>query len=252
MNPPLDPFTYHPELRDKITDPLTSFFRDFDIKSIMLQHPELTWAVDMLYDQQYRDAVRHKTLASSGGDDLWVFGYGSLMWDPAFLFKEIRRAHVPDFERKFILTDIMGGRGNRDNPGLFAALDAGMGCDGLAYRIAKEHVETESEILFRREMIAPGYIPTFVTALVDDNPIQALTFVANHAADVLQPNLTHEEQIRLIATGKGILGTSFEYLQNIVSHFAALGVVDEHCTVLLRDVESFMQAAPSKPKSVTT
>jgi len=103
-------------------------------------------------------------------------------------------------------------------------------------------IDKETEILWRREMVGPAYLPQFVTALVDDTPLRVLTFVADHAAEIIEPGLTRAEQIAFCATGTGVLGTSHEYLRNIVGQFAVLGVVDDHCTTLWRDVEAFMQA----------
>lgn len=236
------PFAHHPELRDRIKDPQTSFFRTLNARQAFESRPELRWVLDELHTDEAREKSRQALLATHGEGDLWIFAYGSLMWDPAFVFADVRRAMVPDYARHFILKDVWGGRGTREVPGLMAALDKGDGCEGLAFRIAHEMIDTETEILWRREMVGPAYLPQFVTALVDDQPVRALTFVADHAAKIIEPDLTRAEQIAYCATGTGALGTSHEYLRNIVSQFAALGVVDEHCTALLREVEDFMQA----------
>ncbi len=242
MPTPTDPFTHHPELRDKIKDPFTSYFRDFKVKEVFQRHPELLWVLDELYSDAQRDVSRKQIIDAHGYGDLWVFAYGSLMWDPALQFADVRRAVAPDYARHFILKDIWGGRGTREIPGLMAALDSGEGCEGLVYRVSRDNIDTETEILWRREMIGPGYQPRFITALVDDRPVRALAFVADHNAEAMKPELTRAEQIAYCATGSGVLGTSHEYLQNIVKQFAVVGVVDEHCTALLRDVEDFMQA----------
>jgi len=84
-----------------------------------------------------------------------------------------------------------------------------------------------------------------VSGLVDGEPVQVLTFVADYAADSIAPDLSRAEQIAYCATGAGVLGTSYEYLSNIVAQFAALGVVDAHCTDLLREVEAFKRARPA-------
>ncbi len=246
MNSAIDPFSHHPELRDKIKDPLNSFFRDFDVKEILNDHPELHWVLDELHTDEQRTVSRNALLESHGDADLWVFAYGSLMWDPAFVFSEVRRAAIPDYSRRFILKDVWGGRGTLEAPGLMSALDTGEGCEGLVYRIAQEVIDNETEILWQREMVGPGYIPKFLTALVDGMPLRVLTFVADYNAKPMHPDLKLSEQIEFIATGTGILGSSLEYLQNIVSQFATLDVVDEHCTALLRDVESYLQANPAK------
>ncbi|MEX1660662.1 gamma-glutamylcyclotransferase [Thioclava sp. 15-R06ZXC-3] len=235
-----DPFAHHPELRGKIADPLTSFFRDFSVDSVLKMHPELASVMEWVYSNEAREDTRRHCLADRGPDDLWVFAYGSLMWDPALSFSDVRRAYVPDFARRFILVDDNGGRGTKDSPGLMAALDQGDGCAGLVFRISAQDVERETEILWRREMIGPGYLPVFVTAQIDGKPGRALTFVADHCADVIDADLSRSDQVRLIAHGAGFLGTSKAYLENIVTQFAHLGIVDADCSALLQEVEAFL------------
>ena len=215
MNREHDPFHHHPELSDKITDPLTSFFRTFRIESVLEKYPELEWVGEFLHSDETREQNRQTILKDHPDEDLWVFAYGSLMWDPAFGFSEVRRAMLPDYSRQFILREIYGGRGNREQPGLMAALDHGDGCDGLVFRIPQAEIDLETEILWRRELVAPGYIPTFVTAIVDGQKLKALTFVADHSADQICGDITRFEQIKCLIHGVGILGTSLEYLENI-------------------------------------
>lgn len=234
-----DPFAHHPELRGRIADPETSFFRGFSIERVIEQFPEMEEHRDWAHTDEVREANRAAALKGHEGD-LWVFGYGSLMWDPALCFAEVRRACIRGFARRLILMDDKGGRGSEDAPGLMAALDFGDCCEGLAFRIAAADVDRETEILWRREIIGPGYIPQFVTAELDDREVRALTFVADHDVDMVMPDLPREVQVRYIATGCGFLGTSREYLANIVSHFEALGIHDAHCADLLAEVDAYV------------
>lgn len=240
-----DPFVHHPELRSRITDAETSFFRTFSVERLIELHPELEVFRSWGHTDARREAIRAEAL--NGHDsDLWVFAYGSLMWDPAIRFAEVRRAHVEGHERRFILKDDKGGRGTPEAPGLFAALDKGVGCEGLAFRIAAEAVDTETEILFRREIVGPGYLPGFVPIRFGDTRVSALSFLADYDCADICGEIAREEQIRCIATGSGILGTSRDYLANIVDHFAHLGIEDDHCTGLLRDVDAFMASSPKE------
>lgn len=238
MNNAQDPFQYHPELRDKITDPLTSFFRTFRTETILEKHPELEWVGEFLHSDDDRETNRQEALKDHPDEDLWVFAYGSLMWDPALKFSEVRRAKVLDYERRFILKEIYGGRGNKEAPGLMAALDHGSGCEGLIFRIAKESIDVETEILWRRELVVPSYIPTFVTATVDDRPIKALTFVADHQIVQICGDICRDEQIECLVNGRGILGTSLEYLENVVAQFEVLGINDVECATLLAEART--------------
>ena len=240
MTPGKDPFAHHPDLRSEIIDPGQSFFRDFTnevLEQLMIRHnlPGGWW-----YSNEQQKALRRRALGDHEGD-LWVFAYGSLMWDPAFRFIDVRRAYVTDYQRHFILKDIHGSRGNRRAPGLMAALDRGAGCSGLAFRIAAQDVEKETEILWRREQVLPAYTAMFVDMDLSDARISALAFVADHDASVIDANLTREQQIHYFATGKGFLGTSLDYLVNIQNHFEKLGIVDQHVTSLLADTRHYVQ-----------
>jgi len=238
---PNDAFLRHPELQARIADPMTSFFREFSVARLLQQFPEFERHRDWTFTDEIREANRARTLAGHCGD-LWVFAYGSLMWDPALRFVEVRRARVPGYSRQLILVESRGGRGTAEAPGLMAALDEGGNCDGLVFRIAANEVDAETAILWRREVIAPGYIPAFVTAELDDGPVRALTFLADHTVADVRADLTWEEQVRCIAHGAGFLGSSRDYLANIVAHFAHLGIADDHCAELLRAVDAHLEA----------
>lgn len=233
----VDPFHLHPELRGLITDPETSFFRTFhpsDLDELVATTPGM---VEFRMPCEEREACRKRLFDDWPGGDLWIFAYGSLMWDPALRFREVRRAHVADHERAFCLVE-KGGRGTPELPGLMAGLAPGTGCDGLVFRIAEADIPLETEILWRRERIGPAYVPAFVTADTDAGPVRALAFVADESAEGIDLTLTRDAQVRHIATGRGILGTSLEYLENIVGHFEVLGIDDPDLLELLRDARA--------------
>ncbi|MGI1664182.1 gamma-glutamylcyclotransferase [Palleronia sp. KMU-117] len=248
MPDPMDPFAHHPELRDRIADPETSYFRTFSVESVLEQHPHLEAFLPWVHTDEQREAIRAEALGGHQGD-LWIFAYGSLMWDPALRFAEVRRARADGHARRFILWDDKGGRGMPEAPGLMAALDTGDGCEGLAFRIRAQDVNIETEILFRREMIGPSYIPGFVPIRIAGAETPALTFLADHGHPDIRGDITRAEQIRCIATGAGVLGTSRAYLTNIVDHIGHLGITDDHCTGLLRDVDAYLAALSNEDQA---
>ncbi len=134
----------------------------------------------------------------------------------------------------------MGGRGTHDAPGLMAALDEGDGCEGLAYRIAEKDIETETEILFRRELIGPAYGPTFIPVHMEERIIHVFAFLADHTSPDMLPNISRSDQVRWIATGAGFLGSSRDYLINIVQQLAHLGIEDPACNALLQEVDAYI------------
>lgn len=243
-----DAFAHHPELRSRITDPETSFYRTFNVDVALALHPQPDVIKAWAYPDERREQIRAETLAGHQGD-LWIFGYGSLMWDPGFRFAEVRRARVAGFARRLILMESRGARGTKQAPGLVAALDrdkAGDGCEGLAFRIPAHAVDAETEILWRREVIAPGYVPSFIQTDLVDGPVQALTFIADHAVPDVRSDIDPVDQVRFIATGAGFLGTSRDYLASIVDHFAHLGIADHHCSDLLREVDDYIASQPKR------
>jgi cation transport protein ChaC len=235
-----DPFRFHPSLREKIKPFEASFFRTITVQRVHEIMAERGLAVTFTFHTDARrEALRAEALRHHEGD-LLVFAYGSLLWDPALDFADVRRAHAPGHARAFILVDIHGGRGTAEAPGLMAALDAGAGCDGLVFRIAAEKVETETEILFRREMIGPGYHARFVPVIVDGREARALTFLADHDDPAMRPDISRAEQLRYLSTGTGFLGSSHEYLRNVVEHLHDMAIPDPDLDALLADTEAEM------------
>ena len=112
-----------------------------------------------LISHEEREASRQAFLAGRRkNQSLWVFGYGSLMWNPAIHVVQTARSTLFGYHRAFCLHLVIG-RGSPKKPGLMLGLDAGGSCVGLAHRIAPEHVESETEILWLREMVGTGYVP---------------------------------------------------------------------------------------------
>jgi cation transport protein ChaC len=233
-----DPFRHHPHLRGRIKPFEESFFRTLTTEKAresMAAHG--VEEVFPFHSDARREALRTEALDGHEGD-LLVFAYGSLIWDPALDFAEVRRARAPDHARRFILVDTYGGRGTPERPGLMAALDDGPGCDGLVFRIAAEKVEGETAILFQREMIGPGYLARFVPVLIDGQEHRALTFLADHDDPLMRPDITRDEQVRYLATGEGFLGTSADYLRNVVAHLHEMAIPDANLDALLAETEA--------------
>ena len=237
-----DAFKYVPDLRGRILDPLTSRFRNLDYKNIDELAAEQGLGPDWRRTDAEREATRAEALAGRDGEDLWVFAYGSLMWDPGFLFEEVRLALLPDYQRCFcLMTEV--GRGSPTAPGLMAALDCGGTCEGLAFRIAGERVDTETEIIWRREMIIQGYVPTFVGLDTAQGTVEGLAFVVDHSGPRYLPDHDPDDAARMIAQGVGQLGTNIEYLDNLAEQLDLLGIHDEEFHDVHRRARAVLAAA---------
>ena len=227
MSFPDEAFRHAPELKGRIKDPETSYFRP--VRERLAEWDaaaEAQGRADWRLSDEAREATRRKALAGREGD-VWVFAYGSLIWDPAIHVAEIRRARLDGWRRSFCF-ETEGGRGSPENPGLMAALDddPGHACEGVALRIAAEIVERETEILWSREMVTGIYAPRFMPVETPQGPIEALAFLADHSHPRHVGDLPRPERAKMIAVAEGMLGTNLEYLENLLSHLEALGLHD--------------------------
>lgn len=231
----IDPFRHHPKLRGKIKPAAQSFFRDLDLDVVDAQVAEAGFPSDWRTPSDEREANRRAWLEGRWDHDLWIFGYGSLMWDPSIEFEEVRQAKCTGYQRSFCLWD-EAGRGTVDDPGLMLAIDQGGRCDGLVFRINAQKLEHETFVLFRREMIAPAYCPTWLKLDSEEGPIEALGFVANRAHENIRPDIPLPDQAKMIACAEGFLGTNFDYLSDTFGHLKMLDIDDPYVTDLYDSV----------------
>jgi len=181
-----------------------------------------------------RRESRQRILAQYAADeDVWVFGYGSLMWNPAFHYAESAPGHLFGFHRRFCLWTPLG-RGSPENPGLILGLEAGGSCRGLLYRLDKGKEEEELSIVWNREMIGGAYTPRVVPVHCPAGVVRAVTFVINRQHERYAGRLPPERIARSIATARGHLGPCCDYLFNTVNHLDALGIKDGPLHALAR------------------
>jgi cation transport protein ChaC len=157
---------------------------------------------------------------------VWVFGYGSLIWNPAFHFTDRVVGTVHGFHRRFCLWTHLG-RGCPEHPGLVLGLERGGCCRGVAYHIAPEAAIEELDIVWRREMIGGAYVPRWVNVYTSMATVRAITFTINHAHERYVRDLSDEEAAAAIARARGFLGACADYLINTVDHLAGLGIHDQ-------------------------
>lgn len=189
-----------------------------------------------LMSEEAREANRAELLARvAPGADVWVFGYGSLMWNPALHVAESRAAALTGWRRSFCLK-LELGRGSPETPGLMLALDTGGRCFGVAHRIAPEHVESETRILWMREMLTGAYTPVWTRVDIAGAETEALAFVINHAHPRYEGELSFAQTAHRIAAAEGHLGTNRDYLYRTAAHLAELGDLDDPIHALAAQV----------------
>jgi cation transport protein ChaC len=189
-------------------------------------------------------------LSAGQGEDLWVFGYGSLMWNPLFHYSERRPASLRGFHRRFCLWSVTG-RGTRERPGLVLGLDLGGSCHGVAYRLPADKAPQELKLLWNREMVIGTYSPRWVR--IEAAPcaashgcseeLRALVFTVNREHPNYTGRLPLDEVVAALAAASGHLGSSAEYLFRAVDALTAHGLRDSHLEALRRRVEQAVSAA---------
>jgi glutathione-specific gamma-glutamylcyclotransferase len=168
---------------------------------------------------------------------VWVFAFGSLIWNPAFHFVERRTARIHGFHRQFCLW-ARAGRGSPERPGLMLSLVAGGSCTGVAYRLAERAVATELDVLWRREMGTMAYRPVWTTAHTPRGREPAIAFSANPHHERYVPGLEEAAVARYLATGAGTMGRCCDYLFDTVAHLRQLGIRDRRLEALEKRVRA--------------
>lgn len=171
---------------------------------------------------------------------LWVFGYGSLIWQPDFPVAERRIARLPGWHRSFCMRSIHH-RGTVADPGLVLALDraAAAHCDGVAFRVAPGAEDATIAALRERELISSAYLEARLTVdIKGGGQIETLTYVIDPDHDQYCGGLALEEQATIIAAAVGGRGRNCEYLFNTAGHLAGLGIEDTDLTWLANRVRA--------------
>ncbi len=182
--------------------------------------------VPLMSEEARKASLRAMRAAVPEGEDVWVFGYGSLMWNPAIHVAESKKAHVRGYHRTFCLR-LSAGRGSPDSPGLMLSIDRGGSCSGIAHRIAADQVESELSILWYREMLSGAYEPRWVNAEIETmGRTRSLAFVINRSHPRYEGVLAEDEMARRIAFAKGQIGTNRDYLYRTIACLTELGVAD--------------------------
>jgi cation transport protein ChaC len=164
--------------------------------------------------------------ASEGAHDLWVFGYGSLMWRPGFPYREKQVATLRGCHRRLCVLSI-NHRGTPERPGLVLGLDHGGACTGLAFRVPAEEVAATRAYLREREQITMVYHEVFRgVSLRDGRRIRALAYVVNRNHRQYAGRLSVEEMLPLVRGAVGRSGANPDYVVNTVAELEAIGLAD--------------------------
>ena len=160
-------------------------------------------------------------------EDLWVFGYGSLMWRPGFHHDERRIATIRGYHRALCVYSHVH-RGTPERPGLVLGLDLGGSCKGIAFRVPAAMRRATLTYLREREQVTLVYREISVRARLDDGRIvTALCYAVDRSHAQYTGRLERDELERLVIQGRGVSGANPEYVRNTHAHLEELGIRDD-------------------------
>ncbi|MFL2770975.1 MAG: gamma-glutamylcyclotransferase [Rhodospirillaceae bacterium] len=213
--------------------PLTreSLIADAVRRSIKEANPQAyVWS-----DQELNESLDSTLGEAPNRRHIWVFGYGSLLWNPLIDIVARKPGVVYGYRRRFCMI-APTGRGTPQNPGLILALDAGGSCQGIILKVNPNNVRSELELMWRREMVVGSYRPRWVTVRTEEGHKVALTFVMNRKHQSYRGKLPIQKIARTLASASGVLGSNADYLFDTLACLHKLGLDDKSLNDLARRV----------------
>ncbi|MFT3956523.1 MAG: gamma-glutamylcyclotransferase [Piscinibacter sp.] len=159
------------------------------------------------------------------GDDLWVFGYASLIWRPEFDADEQRGAAVHGWHRALRMRSRIN-RGTPERPGLVFALVSGGSCRGVVYRVARERAERELERLWQREMPTGVYDPRWLPCRTPAGTVRALAFTLDRSSPAHTGEIADADMLDILRHAQGRYGSTLDYLLETAASLRRCGIRD--------------------------
>lgn len=167
-----------------------------------------------------------------GRDDLWIFGYGSLIWRPDFAYAERRAATVHGWHRALKMWSRVN-RGTPECPGLVFGMLSGGSCRGMVFRVEHSHARQVMVNLWQREMVLGVYDPRWLNCRTPQGAVRALAFTLSRKSPSHTGVLADEEYRRIFAQASGIYGTTRDYAEATHAELQRMGIHDRALSRLI-------------------
>jgi len=181
-----------------------------------------------------KNVMVNKKNTMNDNKDIWVFGYGSLMWSPGFEFEEIQLAELKGYHRDLCILSYVF-RGTPEIPGLVMGLNPGGTCVGRAIRVSAKNKTKTIQYLHEREMINNVYEPCWRDIILEDGQtVSAYVFVAVKDHGQYVGHFSTNDKVKYVLQGHGQGGSSLEYLENTCTHLRELNIQDDTLEAILQ------------------
>lgn len=172
-------------------------------------------------------------------DDFWVFGYGSLMWNPGFTYEERQGARLHGYRRALCISSTVY-RGTEEKPGLVLGLERGGSCHGVAFRVAAKNHDVVMAYLRERELVTNVYKEKSVPLnLFDGRRLSAVTYVADPFHEQYICGLSATEAAHIIAQASGSSGPNEDYVVNTIEHLNNMDIRDQLLESIASEMKKF-------------
>ncbi len=189
--------------------------------------------------------MKQATTSDFGASEIWVFGYGSLIWRPGFAFEESVPARLHGYHRSLCIFSHVH-RGTPERPGLVLGLDRGGVCRGLAFRVAAERAQETVDYLRAREQATAVYLERHMSVRLEDGRnVKALVYVADRRHLQYAGRLPREQQLELVRHGRGSSGENPDYVLLTDESLRKMGIFDP---VLAGLAHALAPGAAPRPK----
>ncbi len=178
-----------------------------------------------LTDQERTQSLQNALRGWHGDSDLWVYAYGSLIWNPEFDYQERRLSFLRGHHRSLCLWSRVN-RGTPELPGLVFGLDRGGSCRGMTFRIPAKAVPNTFEALWRREMATGAYHPRWLRCETPHGSITALAFVIDRQSAGYVKALPEQQTVEIVQRASGRYGPCVDYVVQTHEALMAAGIVD--------------------------
>ncbi|MGN6649864.1 gamma-glutamylcyclotransferase [Trinickia sp.] len=204
------------------------------LDSVCPGYPPVLGDARLLDDDELAASLEQTMSHWDGASDLWLFGYGSLIWNPGMPAAETVRARVRGYHRGLYLWSRVN-RGTPEQPGLVLALDRGGSCTGMAFRLAGAGAWPHLEALWRREMPMGSYRPAWLPCwLADGRRVDALAFVMRRDVPTYTGKLPDDIVKTVLTCARGRYGTTLDYVCRTVEALRECGMPDRALEALLK------------------
>ena len=183
-----------------------------------------------------------ETLRARPAGAIWVFAYGSLMWNPLLAFDEQRTATLDGWQRSFCVRSI-SGRGSPERPGRILALEPGGRGQGVALRLNDDQAASELRLLWTREMSSGDYHPIWAPLALDDGrEVAAIVFVINPEQPLYESDATVATVARIVADAAGVFGPNADYIHALDAALADRGLRDPYVDAIVGELKRCQDA----------